>query len=512
MKTPLGKHVIEGSLVSGSGDPLQARNPVTGLAIDPVWQSATDSDVDRACENAAGVARQYAASEPEARARLLDTIAAKLETQLDPIVARANAETAYDDSRLRGEMARTTAQLRRFAAVLRDGSAFDVRVDRTDTGLHFMRVGVGPVAVFAASNFPLAFSTAGGDTASALAAGCPVIVNGHPAHPGTGQLVADCVASAVADCGFPPGVFAWLVGRGHGTGSYLVRHPAIRAVGFTGSRAGGTALMKLAAQRPVPIPVYAEMSSVNPVFLLPAALASRAVDIADAFVQSLCLGCGQFCTNPGLVFAVQGSALDAFTSRVVEKLASIAPAPLLTDGIRAAYLRSLQTLANSASVETLSYRPLDTEQAVLPALFAINATQLPKDPRLMDEIFGPASLIVRCTSTHEMLQVAESLEGQLTASVHLEDADMALAQALLPSLTERAGRVICNDFPTGVRISDAMVHGGPYPATSDGRSTSVGTAAIERFLRPVSFQGVPDELLPTALQSANRWGLPRRET
>lgn len=505
-----GNHYILGAAVKGGGESLRAHDPVTGLPIAPSWQSVSNQDITRACEAASAAAHSFRDSAPSARATLLDAVASTIESRSDVIVHRAVQETAYDAHRLRGELSRTCGQLREFANLLRDGRSIDARLDRGAGGLGFMRIAVGPVAVFAASNFPLAFSAAGGDTAAALAAGCPVVVNGHPAHPGTGELVAACVIEAVANCGFEPGVFSWFVGRGHTPGSQLVKHPAIRAVGFTGSRAGGLALMKLAAQRPVPIPVYAEMSSINPVFLLPAALARRGVDLGNQFLDSLCLGVGQFCTNPGLLVAVQGQALDVFEQHVAAALSTRAPSPLLSDGIRQAYVSATAALAQRSDVHASAYRQLDNEQGVTPALFTTTANTFIKTPSLSNEVFGPAALIVRCTSTAEMITVARALEGQLTASLQCDDDDIPLARALLPDLSERVGRVVCNDFPTGVRVSEAMVHGGPFPATSDGRSTSVGTTAIERFLRPVCFQGLPDALLPEALKDANPWSLPRR--
>lgn len=508
---PSGKLYIEGSAVTGRGRALRARNPATGLAIDPGWAGASADDIEQACNSAALAAPVFAATSPATRATFLDSIATHMEQDANAIVERAMLETGYARPRLEGELGRTTTQLRLFGSLLRDGRALDVRFDRTASDLRLMRVGLGPVAVFGASNFPLAFSTAGGDTASALAAGCPVVVKGHPAHPGTGELVAAAVVKAVASCGLPTGVFSWLTGSGHDVGTTLVRHPAIAAVGFTGSRGGGIALMKTAAMRPVPIPVYAEMSSVNPVFLLPAALAARGESIAQAFVDSMCLGAGQFCTNPGVVLGIQGADFDAFVAKARAGVSEVGKAPLLSDGIRSSYLDAIKRLHERSDVETLVYTAPDNEQGVPAALFRVTASALMDDPSLADEIFGPASLLVSCTSTGEMARVVPTLEGQLTATLHVDQADIPFARELIGPLTARVGRVLCNAFPTGVAVSDAMVHGGPFPATSDGRSTSVGLAAIERFQRPVCFQDVPDELLPDELRDSNPLGVPVRE-
>lgn len=454
---------------------------------------------------------EFAASPPAARARLLDTIAECIESRAEAIIARTQLETGYARGRVENEFKRTNTQLRLFAAILREGHALDVRIDSAASDLRLMRTALGPVAVFGASNFPLAFSTAGGDTASALAAGCPVVVKGHPAHPGTGEMVAAAIVEAVEQCQFPAGVFSWLIAQGTAVGTALVRHPAIMAVGFTGSRTGGVALTKVAAQRPVPIPVYAEMSSVNPVFLLPAALASRTDTIADAFVDSMALGAGQFCTNPGLLLGIKGVHFDALLARSRAAIAAQTPHYLLSDGIRTAYLEATRKLAARSDVQTMVYQELDGEQGVAAALFVIEAGAFMDDHTLAAEMFGPASIAISCTSSQEMLRVARTLEGQLTTALHVDEADIPLARELISVMQSRVGRVICNEFPTGVAVSPAMVHGGPYPATSDGRSTSVGTAAIERFQRPISYQGVPDALLPDALKNSNPLDLPRRE-
>jgi alpha-ketoglutaric semialdehyde dehydrogenase len=362
-------------------------------------------------------------------------------------------------------------------------------------------VPLGPVVVFGASNFPLAFSVAGGDTAAALAAGCPVIVKGHSAHPGTSDLVAQAIVSAVEACDLPPGVFALLNGNSRALGAALVADPRVKAVGFTGSRAGGLALMKIASERPQPIPVYAEMSSINPVFLLPGALAAWAEKLGEEFVGSLTLGVGQFCTNPGLVIALEGTALERFVAAAGAALGRVAPGVMLTSGIHDAYQRGVQQLIEHDKV-TLLARGAESQgkNCGRGALFSVSATDLLQHAEVMDEVFGASSVIVRCADEAQLLEVAAHLEGQLTATLQLAASDQAFAARLLPILETKSGRLIANGWPTGVEVAHAMVHGGPFPATSDGRSTSVGTLAIERFLRPVCYQDFPDGLLPHALR------------
>jgi NADP-dependent aldehyde dehydrogenase len=374
-------------------------------------------------------------------------------------------------------------------------------------------VAIGPVAVFGASNFPLAFSVAGGDTASALAAGCPVIVKGHPAHPGTGELVARAIRKAVAACGMPEGVFSYLPGTSNDLGGALVADPRIQAVGFTGSRAGGLALMQIAASREQPIPVYAEMSSINPVVLFPTALERRGAALGTAYVQSLTMGAGQFCTNPGLVIAVGGPALDEFVAAAAEALMVSQPQQMLTPGIRASFERGVAELESHQAVATVARGCIgEGVNQARGAIFRTTTADFLADPALAREVFGSSSIIIEVFDMAEAATIISSLEGQLTAALHLDVEDQPAAAALIPLLARKVGRILANGWPTGVEVCDAMVHGGPYPATSDSRTTSVGTLAIERFLRPVCYQDIPDELLPMPLQSANPWGLPRKST
>ncbi len=513
--TLTGDMLIGAATVRGSGDAFQAINPATGEALSPTFHSGRAGDVERACALAEAAFDTYRATPPEARARFLEAIAEGLEALGDTLIARAHAESALPVARLQGERGRTASQLRLFAQLLRGGrwqaaaldSALPARTPpRPD--LRLQKIAVGPVAVFGASNFPLAFSVAGGDTAAALAAGCPVVAKAHPAHPGTSELAGRVIRQAVADAGLPEGVFSLLTGPGVEIGTALVAHPAIQAVGFTGSRAGGLALAQVAANRPQPIPVYAEMSSINPVFLLPAALASRGEGIARDMVESLTMGVGQFCTNPGLLIAVAGPALDAFRAAATAALAAKPAGTMLTPGIHQAYERGVAALSGVEGLARAGngLAPVGPNQAQ-PVLFETTAARFAADRRMHAEVFGPSTVLVVCQSTDEMIELTRELEGQLTSTVQADDDDLALAARLLPVLERKAGRVLFNGYPTGVEVAHAMVHGGPFPATSDTRSTSVGTTAIDRFLRPVCYQNVPATLLPAALQDANPLGL-----
>jgi NADP-dependent aldehyde dehydrogenase len=371
-----------------------------------------------------------------------------------------------------------------------------------------VNVSLGPVAVFGASNFPLAFSVAGGDTASAFAAGCPVIVKGHPAHPGTGELVARAVREAVRVCNLPEGVFSFLPGRANALGAALVADPRVKAVGFTGSRAGGLALVETATRRAEPIPVYAEMSSINPVVLMPGGLAGRAEELATGFIGSLTLGAGQFCTNPGLVIALDGPDLDRFVAAASIALAAVEPPVMLSPAIHAAYAAGVEAMG--ARARRIGTEGTATSNRCAGALFEVSAAEFVANEALGEEVFGASSLVVRCRDMTEVTRAIGGLEGQLTATIHLDPTDQADAAIVLPRLQAKVGRVLANGWPTGVEVTRAMVHGGPFPATSDGRTTSVGTLAMMRFLRPFCFQDMPDALLPPSLQAANPWTLSRR--
>ena len=511
-----GKMLIGGQSVSGTREALHAINPSSGQTLQPGYAGGDQAQVEQACGLAWAAFDAYRETTPAQRAQLLQTIAGEIEALGDALIERAMLETGLPQARLQGERARTCGQLRMFARTVLAGEWLDVRVDQAQPArqplpradLRQRQIPLGPVAVFGASNFPLAFSVAGGDTASALAAGCPVIVKAHSAHPGTSELVGQAIVRALEECGLPASVFALLFGSGREVGQALVNDARIKAVGFTGSRAGGLALCQTAQQRVEPIPVYAEMSSTNPVFLLPAALQARGDALAQGFVGSLTLGAGQFCTNPGLLVAVQGPALEAFVASAADLLQHSAAQTMLTPGIWAAYQDGVDSLSRHASTVAKGVLPTGPNQCQ-PQLLRASAAEYLANPALQAEVFGAAALVVECRDEAERLQLAEALEGQLTATLQLDDDDIALARRLLPVLERKAGRILVNGWPTGVEVCDAMVHGGPFPATSDVRSTSVGTAAIQRFLRPVCYQDLPDALLPTALKHENPQGLPR---
>lgn len=504
-----GQAFIGATRVAGQGDALQAIDPANNTPLEPVYASNQQQDVDRACELAKLAFRPYRHTDAKTRARFLETIADNILELGDTLIGRAMAETGLPRPRLEGERGRTVNQLKLFADVLREGHWLGLQHDpalpeRTPPrpDLRSRNIPLGPVVVFGASNFPLAFSVAGGDTASALAAGCPVIVKAHPAHPGTSELVGHALQQAVKQCGLDEGVFSLLFDAGHDVGAALVAHPAIKAVGFTGSRKGGTALMAIAAARPEPIPVYAEMSSINPLFLLTDALEAGPEVLAEQYVDSLQMGAGQFCTNPGLLIARTGPALDRFIDRATETLQSSSGQTMLTAGIARAYNAGLTSLAERPGVEPIARAPdVQSPNQCQSALLGTRAEHFLAQPELQSEVFGSAALLVQCDSDAQMLAIAEGLEGQLTAGLHLTDkTDSTLAGELIDRLETKAGRLLINGFPTGVEVCSAMVHGGPYPATSDGRTTSVGTRAIDRFLRPVCYQNFPEALLPVELR------------
>ncbi|MEV4732805.1 aldehyde dehydrogenase (NADP(+)) [Saccharopolyspora sp. NPDC049426] len=518
MTEPTGQMIIASAPVAGSGEKIRAIDPRTGSELEPPFGHGDAADVDRACTAAAEAFGPYRRLPIAERATFLERIADNIEQVGDALVERAHAESGLPVARLTGERGRTTGQLRMFATLLRSGGHDVPRIDpalpdRTPPrpDIRQRQVPLGPVAVFGASNFPLAFSVAGGDTASALAAGCPVVVKGHDAHPGTSELVGRAIADAVAELGLPAGTFSMLFGDGPDLGTRLVTDPRIQAVGFTGSRTGGLALVAAARSRPQPIPVYAEMSSTNPVFLLPGALAERGPQIATGFAGSLTLGAGQFCTNPGLVVAVDGPELRSFLGTAADAVAGREAGTMLTPGIARAYAEGVTRLAEHPAVEVLAQGPeTDLPVACRPALVATDAEAFIGDESLQQEVFGSCSVVVRCRDAAQVREVAESLEGQLTVTVHATGADHAEAAELLDVLELKAGRILFDGWPTGVEVGHAMVHGGPHPSTSDFRTSSVGTLAIERFQRPVAYQDLPAALLPSSLADGNPDGLLRR--
>jgi NADP-dependent aldehyde dehydrogenase len=513
-----GELLIGSRSVRGSQGASRAVNPASGEVLEPAFGGATQADLQQACALAHDAFDAYRDAPLEARAAFLEKIAENIMALGDTLIERCVAESGLPRARVEGERGRTVGQLRLFANVVRTGDFLGVRIDPAQPGrqpqprpdLRMRYIPLGPVAVFGASNFPLAFSVAGGDTASALAAGCPVVAKAHPAHPGTSELVGRAVQQAVRDCGLPEGVFSLLFDSGLAVSQALVADPRIKAIGFTGSRTGGTALMRIAAGRAEPIPVYAEMSSINPVLLFPHALAARAEQTAQAFVSSLLMGAGQFCTNPGLVLALEGPDLDRFIAAAVQALADMPASTMLTPGIHRAYETAVAQIAAHAEVTTAARGKAGSLHQCQSALFTTDAGAFLRHPELQDEIFGAASLVVRCPDMATLRNIVETMEGQLTAALHIEPADYDAARSLLPVLERRVGRILVNGFGTGVEVGHAMVHGGPYPATADGRSTSVGSLAVDRFLRPVSYQDLPDAILPAALKTDNPLQVNRR--
>ena len=501
--TPHGRHLIAGVWVSG--ETTFASDPASG----PVhrFSVGTPALVEEACAAAEEAFWSYGYSTRESRAAFLEAIADEIEARAEAITEIGTQETGLPEARLQGERGRTTGQLRLFAAHVRKGDYLDRRHDpalperqplpRPD--IRLLERPIGPVAVFGASNFPLAFSTAGGDTAAALAAGCPVVVKGHSAHPGTGEIVAEAVHAAITSLGLHPGVFSLIQGGDRHVGTALVTNPLIKAVGFTGSLAGGRALFDLCASRPEPIPFFGELGSVNPMFLLEHALAARADALGAGWAGSLTMGAGQFCTNPGIAVVLEGEHADRFTQSARAALERTGAQVMLTEGIARAY-REGQARFEARNAVTPILSTESEGRMARPNLYETTAEAYLQDHALGEEVFGPLGLVVRVRDPEEMAALARGFEGQLTATIHMEDADLAAAQALLPILERKAGRVLVNGFPTGVEVCDAMVHGGPYPASTNFGATSVGTLSIRRFLRPVSYQNFPQGLLPEDLQ------------
>ncbi|MCC4241081.1 aldehyde dehydrogenase (NADP(+)) [Thalassospira povalilytica] len=497
--TLTGKHLIAGDWVAGAAT-FQSE-PAHGPAN--TFPVGTPDLVDQAAKAAEEAFWTFGYSTREERAKFLNTIADEIDARGDEITEIGTQETGLPEARLQGERGRTVGQLRLFASHILDGAYLDRRYDEAlpdraplpRPDLRLMQRPIGPVAVFGASNFPLAFSVAGGDTASALAAGCPVVVKGHSAHPGTGEIVAQAIDAAIKKCGVHPGVFSLIQGGKRDVGQSLVQHPLIKAVGFTGSLGGGRALFDLCASRPEPIPFFGELGSVNPMFLLPKAVAARGAELGKGWAGSLTMGAGQFCTNPGIAVVIDGPDADAFVSAAKEALSGVAAQTMLTDGMAETYRAGAKRVAATAGVKEVLTTSCDLRNAT-PYLFETTGENWLSNHELGEEVFGPLGLVVRVKDVAEMRTIAKALEGQLTCTLHLDAGDAADARSLLPILEHKAGRVLANGFPTGVEVSDTMVHGGPYPASTNFGATSVGTMAIRRFLRPVCYQNIPTDVLP----------------
>ena len=497
---------------------FQAFAPATGEKLEPSFHSATGEEVDLAVRLAAEASAFFALLSGAKKAEFLETIASKIEAQTESLVARAHQESALSVARLQSETGRTCSQLRMFARVVREGSWVNARIDRADPqrkpvpkpDVRSMLRPLGPVVVFGASNFPLAFSVAGGDTASAFAAGNPVIVKAHPAHPGTSELVGRIIRESVRACDLPEGVFSLLFDSGISVGAALVQHPLVKAVGFTGSIPAGRALFDLAVKRPSPIPFYGEMGSTNPTFILPGALAARGEKIAAELYGSFTLGAGQFCTKPGLIFLSEGKPSEALVNVLGGKVAESSKFTLLTAGISASYGREISDRKNRADVTLVAEEKSTGSVPSFEAgatLFQTDVTSFLASPDLSNEVFGPETLLIRYSKKEQILEAARSLHGHLTATVHGTEQDIVEFAELITILENKVGRIIYNGYPTGLELCDAVVHGGPYPASTDSRTTSVGTLAIFRFARPVCYQDFPDVALPDELKNENSLGI-----
>ena len=513
MKT---SNIIAGKEVKGSGKTFQSQNPSTLSANEGEFEIATIDNVNQAVNAAATAFKSYKITTGKKKAELLRTIASEIEAIGDPLIERAVKESGLPRGRFMGERGRTCGQLRMFADLVEEGSWVEARIDaalpdrkpmpRVD--IRNMLQPLGPVVIFGASNFPLAFSTAGGDTASALAAGCPVIVKAHPSHPGTNALVSEAVAKALEKCELPAGIFSTLYDNGYSIGTALVQHPNIAAVGFTGSEAGGKALMDIAAKREFPIPVYAEMGSTNPVFILPEKLESELDTLPKVIADSVNMGVGQFCTNPGLLIVIEGKNLSAFTKNLEQAFEELISFTMLNKGIHKNYINKREKALKSEGVTTIKAKNQSSETLQAPPTIAkVSYAQFKKNPNLHEEVFGPFTMMVVCKDKSEMQSLAENQKGQLTSTILGTDNDLKDNVELIHIISDKVGRIVFNGVPTGVEVGHAMHHGGPFPASSNGRYTSVGTGAIKRFARPVAWQNCPETLLPPALKMDNPLGI-----
>jgi len=524
MKTQLTGHsLISGISIQETGTPFRAVNPATDQELEPQYDQLAKASVDAVAIQAQKAFQDYSLRSGADKAAFLRQIADNIEAVIEDLVEKMPTETALPEPRVRGEAGRTMGQLRLFAGLVEEGSWLDARIETAlpdrqplpKPDVRSLLQPLGPVVVFCASNFPLAFSVAGGDTAAALAAGCPVIVKAHHSHPGTAEIVGQAIMKAVETCGMPKGTFSLIYGSGREIGTALVQHPAVKAVGFTGSRSGGTALMKAAFERDEPIPVFAEMSSINPVVVLPEALQESGSQIAQGLQGSVTLGLGQFCTNPGLVFLPEGDAANAFASELKEGLAKAAPGHSLNSGIASSYRNVIQELANLSGDGVIAHHVTKGAEngskcQVGTALFQVTSEAFHSNEALHQEAFGPSTTLVTYANESSLIKALNSLEGQLTGTLHGSENDLKQATEVIAALQQRVGRILFGGFPTGVEVCHSMVHGGPFPSTSDGRSTSVGSMAIQRFVRAVCYQSAPDSLLPDALKNGNPLGISRQ--
>jgi alpha-ketoglutaric semialdehyde dehydrogenase len=506
------RNIIGFSESEGTGNTLQGVNPVTNALIDDKFFIASEEDVGKALAKSELAFTSFKETSNEDRAIFLDKIADEMEALGEVLVKRASLETGLSEARIIGERGRTTGQLRMFANYIREGSYVDASIDTAipdrapipKPDLRKMMVPLGPVVVFGASNFPLAYSVAGGDTAAALAAGCPVLIKAHPGHPGTSALVGSAILKAAKETGMPDGAFSLLFDSGFTVGKALVEHPSTKAVGFTGSIGGGRALFDIAAKRESPIPVFAEMGSINPSILLPQALKYRVQQVANTYAGSITLGAGQFCTNPGLILGIAGDGMNTFVKDLAAAIAKAQPATMLHSGIIQAYRNKTKVMVEQLDVEFVGVAEKEASQSEgQPTLAKAPGSAFLNNPKLHEEVFGPFSLIIECKDKAELEKCCDKLDGQLTVTIIGEDDEFMEYPELIRELREKAGRIIFNGVPTGVEVCPSMVHGGPYPATTDSRFTAVGSQSIKRFLRPVSFQDAPEQILPLALRNEN---------
>jgi 2,5-dioxopentanoate dehydrogenase len=520
MHTLHGHSFIAGKPTADSEKTFRAVSPLNSTALEPAFHEATMEEADSAVRHAEDAFEIYRRLDAGKRADFLDTIANEIVALGDELLQRAHVETGLPMDRLTGERARTCGQLKAFGALVREGSWVDARIDHANPDrtpvpkpdIRRMRVPLGPIVVMGASNFPLAFSTAGGDTASALAAGCTVIMKAHGSHPGTAELVALAIYSALEKCGLPAGVFSMLHGAGAVVAQGLVKHPLVRGLGFTGSERAGRALFNTAAARPEPIPVFAEMGSLNPLYVLPGALKERSAAIAAGLKNSFTMGVGQFCTKPGLVLGLGGPEFDAFAEEFRAQVQTTQPATMLNRAICETFFASVDKVQAVKGVTVLAESAGDADETKTqgePVAFTTDAETFILNHQLREEIFGPYTLLVAARTVTELLAATRSLAGQLTATIHASASDLVDFADLISAVERRAGRVVLNAYPTGVEVCPSMQHGGPYPSSTDSRFTSVGTAAIERWVRPVSFQGFPQDALPVELRDDNPRGILR---
>jgi alpha-ketoglutaric semialdehyde dehydrogenase len=502
-----------GRELSGEGkDIFNAVNPTINKSLLPEFREATSKEINTAVIKSENAFFEYSKKNGKEKALFLETIAEEILALGDSLIERCSEETGLPKARLIGERGRTVNQLRLFAQLLREGSWIEARIETAiperqpipKPDIRSMYRPLGPVGIFGASNFPLAFSVAGGDTVSALAAGCTVVFKAHPAHPGTCEIVATAIIKALQNTKMPDGTFSMVHGKSNDVGMAIIRHPLIKAIGFTGSYKGGKAIYDIAVRRNEPIPVYAEMSSTNPVFILPDALSKRKEEIAKGLTASVTLGVGQFCTNPGLVFFEDSEDAQKFQELAIESFTNVSAETMLTSGIQNAYRSGIKDMIHQKGIQLLAEGKTSNEYGEgIAYLFSTNTNYFLNSEKFEEEIFGPSTLTVKSNDKSELMQAAEKLHGHLTITLHATEVDLKNYKNLISLLERKAGRLIINGFPTGVEVCHSMIHGGPFPATTDGKVTSVGTLAINRFVRPMSYQNFPDELLPDELKSEN---------